>query len=127
MLKSKTVTFAATHRDFSTTLNSRVNAYFKENNLSRYANAEMVIKSFCMFAAYFVPYGLILSGVITGAPALLLSVVIMGLGLAGIGLSVMHDANHSAYSTKKWVNTLIGYSVDLVGANSFNWKIQRSV
>jgi linoleoyl-CoA desaturase len=127
MLKSKNVTFAATHRDFSSTLNQRVNEYFKVNNLSRYANTEMVIKSLCMFAAYFVPYGLIISGLVTGTAALILLVVVMGLGLAGIGLSVMHDANHSAYSTKKWINTLIGYSLNLVGANSFNWKIQHNV
>jgi linoleoyl-CoA desaturase len=51
----------------------------------------------------------------------------MSLGLAGIGLSVMHDANHGAYSNKKWVNTLMGYSLNLVGANAFNWKMQHNV
>jgi linoleoyl-CoA desaturase len=51
----------------------------------------------------------------------------MSLGLAGIGLSVMHDANHGAYAKKNWVNTLIGYSLNLVGANAFNWKVQHNV
>jgi linoleoyl-CoA desaturase len=51
----------------------------------------------------------------------------MGLGLAGIGLSVMHDANHGAYSRKKWVNNLIGYSLNFLGGSSFNWKIQHNV
>jgi linoleoyl-CoA desaturase len=39
----------------------------------------------------------------------------------------MHDANHGAYSKKKWINTLVGYSLNMVGANSFNWKLQHNV
>jgi linoleoyl-CoA desaturase len=127
MEKSRTITFAGTQRDFSTTLNKRVNEYFKNNNLSRHANTEMIVKTICMFLAYFVPYALIISGVATGVASLILCVVVMSLGLAGIGLSVMHDANHGAYSKKNWVNTLVGYSLNMVGANAFNWKMQHNV
>lgn len=127
MEKSRSVTFAATHRDFSSTLNRRVNEYFKVNNVSRHGNAEMIIKSVVMFLAYFVPYTLIVTGVVSGIGALLIAVVIMSMGLAGIGLAVMHDANHGAYSHKTWVNNTIGYSLNLVGANAFNWKMQHNV
>jgi linoleoyl-CoA desaturase len=51
----------------------------------------------------------------------------MGLGTVGIGLSVMHDANHGAYARKPWVNVAIGYSINLIGANAFNWKMQHNV
>jgi linoleoyl-CoA desaturase len=121
------ITFAGTHRDFVSTLNKRVNEYFKTNGVSRHANAEMIIKTICMFLAYFVPYGLMVGGVITGTLGLVLAVAVMSLGLAGIGLSVMHDANHGAYSKKTWVNNFIGYSLNLVGANAFNWKMQHNV
>jgi linoleoyl-CoA desaturase len=127
MEKSKTITFAGTHRDFSSTLNKRVNDYFKNHQVSRHANMEMVIKTICMFLAYFVPYGLIISGVLTTGTGLLAAVVMMGLGLAGIGLSVMHDANHGAYAESKWLNNIIGYSLNLVGGNAFNWKMQHNV
>jgi linoleoyl-CoA desaturase len=80
-----------------------------------------------MFLLYFLPYGLILGGAITHPLLLLLMVIIMSIGLGGIGLSVMHDANHGAYSKKSWVNTVIGYSLNLVGANAFNWKMQHNV
>ena len=123
----KTITFAPTQREFSKTLNKRVGDYFKTNGLNRHANAEMVFKTIIMFSMYFIPYGLILAGVVTGTGWLLFSVFIIGLGLAGIGLSVMHDAVHGAYSNKKWVNTLVGYSMNLIGANAFNWKIQHNV
>jgi linoleoyl-CoA desaturase len=127
MEKSKPITFAGSHRDFSATLNKRVNEYFKNHELSRHANVEMIVKTFCMFTAYFLPYALILAGVITGPAAMVASVIVMSLGLAGIGLSVMHDANHGAYAHKNWVNIFIGYSLNLIGANAFNWKVQHNV
>lgn len=127
MEKTKTLNFAGTHRDFTSTLNKRVNEYFKNNNVSRHANAEMIIKTVFMFMLYFIPYGLILSGAVTGTAGLIILVAVMALGLAGIGLSVMHDANHGAYSQKNWINTVIGYSLNMVGANAFNWKMQHNV
>jgi linoleoyl-CoA desaturase len=127
MTKSKPITFAVTNRDFTTTLNKRVSDYFKTTGISRHADSEMVIKTICMFAAYFVPYVLVVTSTVTSWPLLTLLVIIMSFGLAGIGLSVMHDANHGAYSQKKWVNVVIGYSINLIGANAFNWKMQHNV
>ncbi len=126
-MRKPTLKFANTHRDFSATLNRRVNDYFKMNNLSRTGNAEMVVKTIVMFLIYLVPYTMILSGIVTGYAGLFSMVVIMGFGLAGIGLSVMHDANHGAYSKKGWVNTVIGYSMNFLGANAFTWKVQHNV
>src|ERR1041385_267563 len=127
MQKTKAVTFPATRRDFTVTLNTRVNEYFKSKNIDKHGNAEMVIKTCCMFATYLVPYTLIILGIITGFWPLIISVIVMSAGLAGIGLSVMHDANHGAYSRHRWVNTLLGYSLNLVGANAFSWKMQHNV
>lgn len=127
MVTNKNVTFARTRQDFFATLQKRVGEHFKANNVKRHGNSEMAFKSIFMFALYFGPYALMLTGIITNPWLLLLPVVLMGLGLAGIGLSVMHDANHGAYSDKPWVNTLMGYSLNLVGANAFNWKIQHNV
>jgi linoleoyl-CoA desaturase len=126
-MASKSLTFATTSRDFVTTLNARVHDYFKKHNISRHGNQEMVIKTMVMFGLYLVPYLLIITSIVTGTFWLIALVVIMGFGLAGIGLSVMHDANHGAYSKKPWINTVIGYSLNLIGANSFNWKIQHNV
>ncbi|HLT75599.1 MAG TPA: acyl-CoA desaturase [Ohtaekwangia sp.] len=126
-MTKQTLTFSNTQRDFVQTLNKRVNEYFKTNNIGKHGNLEMYLKTIFMFVLYFTPYILILTGVISGAVGLLASVLVMGLGLAGIGLSVMHDANHGAYSQKKWVNKIMGYSLNLLGANAFNWQIQHNV
>jgi linoleoyl-CoA desaturase len=87
----------------------------------------MVVKTVFMLLLYFVPYALIISGLVSGPFALLSMVILMSFGLSGIGLSVMHDANHGAYSKRGWINTLLGYSINLIGANAFNWKMQHNV
>lgn len=127
MTNQTTLKFANTQRDFANTLNLRVNQYFKNNKISKYGNMEMYTKTLFMFTLYFTPYTLMLTQVVTNPIGMLALVFVMGLGLAGIGLSVMHDANHGAYSSKNWVNKLFGYSLNLVGANSFNWRVQHNV
>ena len=53
--------------------------------------------------------------------------VIMGLGMAGIGLGVMHDANHQAYSKHRWVNNLLGSSLNLLGSHKHIWDIRHNI
>src|SRR5688572_17519406 len=98
MKASGSIKFSSTRNDFFATLNQRVNEYFKSNNISRYANWEMKVKTTCMFLMYLAPYILMLTGVVTNVWLMLGLCIVMGCGLAGIGLSVMHDANHGAYS-----------------------------
>jgi len=123
----KSISFANTSREFTATLNKRVNDYFKNSGISRHANTTMVVKTIVMFTLYILPYILIISGIFTNPWIMLMLAAIMGFGMAGIGLSVMHDANHGAYSKKNWVNVVLGYSLNLVGANAFNWKMQHNV
>jgi linoleoyl-CoA desaturase len=52
---------------------------------------------------------------------------LMGLGMAGIGLSVMHDANHGAYSKNATINKVLGYCLNVVGGFDLNWRIQHNV
>lgn len=127
MPQYNTLKFANNRQDFFATLNKRINEYFKSNNIYRHANLEMKIKTVFMFSLFFVPYFLIISGTITNLWALWSLCALMGFGVAGIGLSVMHDANHGAYSTKPWVNNLLGYSLNFIGASAFNWKLQHNV
>ncbi|MES2621236.1 MAG: acyl-CoA desaturase [Bacteroidota bacterium] len=111
--------------DFYKVLIQRVDKYFAENKLSKHADAGMVFKTIVMLAFYFVPYGIIMSGILP-LWAMWLGTVVMGFGLAGIGMSVMHDANHGAYTSSHRLNQLIGYSLNLVGGDADNWKIQHN-
>jgi linoleoyl-CoA desaturase len=127
MTNQTSLRFAKGNPEFFGTLSARVNQYFKTNNLSKNANTEMVIKTIFMFALYFTPYFALMISGNTALWFMLAVAVLMGLGKAGIGLSVMHDANHGGYSAKPWVNKMLGYSLNLIGANAFNWKLQHNV
>jgi len=111
---------------FYATLNKRVDAYFKENKLSKNANTGMVLKTFILLSGYLIPFTLFLF-MTPGFGISMLLWFIMGLGVAGIGMSIMHDANHGAYSTNKTLNYLFGHSLNLLGGSVFNWKLQHNV
>jgi linoleoyl-CoA desaturase len=102
----KTIKFDKNHsKDFITELRKSVEEYFKRNNKSRFGNANMVFKSIFMLSLYFIPYGLVISGSITNSLVYWLLCVFMGVGMAGIGLSVMHDANHGSYSSHAYTHS----------------------
>ena len=114
------------NKAFSEEVKAEVKAYFKDNKLSKHANAEMVIKTILIFALYFGPFALILSGMFS-LPVMWLLCIAMGVGMAGIGFSISHDALHGSYSSNSTVNYIIGLSFDLIGANGYIWKITHNV
>ncbi len=116
-----------TQIEFFKDLRQRVNSYFKDNNISRYANSRMVIKTIVMVLLYFIPYIVMLTGVATSFWALMGLWALMGIGMAGIGLSIMHDANHQAYSKNKKVNRALGFLINFVGGYDKNWIIQHNM
>jgi linoleoyl-CoA desaturase len=112
-------------KDFSTEVREKVNNYFKENNISPKGNYQLWFKTTVMLTLYLAPFFIILSLPINPWLALVLA-VIMGVGEAGIGMSVMHDAAHGAYSQKSWVNKWMAGSMNLLGSNLFNWQVQHN-
>ena len=121
------VRFSNDKSGFSKALRSRVDAYFSDNNLNKSGGSPMLFKSLLMLSLYFIPWALFTFGVTGGGVWFWLAEVAMGFGLAGIGLNIMHDGNHSAYSTKPWLNKLMGKTIDLVGGNSDMWCIQHNI
>jgi linoleoyl-CoA desaturase len=124
---TNTLKFPSSSPGFYSTASKRVAEYFKTANINRYSNREMVLKTVFMFSLYLVPYAFMISGLISSFWVYIGLAAIMGLGKAGIGLSIMHDANHGAYSARTGVNKLLSMSLNLVGAHSLNWRIQHNV
>jgi linoleoyl-CoA desaturase len=114
-------------QDFYQTLRTRVNDYFETKGISRYANAAMVFKTIVMIGLYIVPYLLIVTSTVTNYWLVFATWVAMGIGISGIGLSIMHDANHGAYSSKAWINNALGALLNMLGGNAMNWKIQHNM
>lgn len=111
---------------FYPTLRKRVYQYFTENNLSRHYNASLVIKTIVLLAAYLLP----LAAMMIFQPGLWISLALwafMGFAMAGVGMCIMHDANHGAYSKSQKVNKILGYTINLCGGTVVNWKLQHNV
>lgn len=87
----------------------------------------MWLKTTIIVSAYLVPFILMLTGVTTNTAAIVGSWALMGVAIAGIGMAVMHDANHGSYSPNKTVNQLVGYFLNLIGGSAENWKVQHNV
>lgn len=111
---------------FYTTLKDRVDKYFTDNHISKNANTTMVSKTIVMLSLYFVPLAIIYSQSVSLLGMWLCS-AIMGVGLAGIGMGIMHDANHDAYSSNSRLNKMIAFALTLGGGDNRNWKTQHNV
>jgi linoleoyl-CoA desaturase len=103
-----------------------VAAYFETSRRSSKGNWAMWLKTLLLFGVVVGSYAAILSNRFTPLAMLGLAVV-LGIGIAGVGFSVAHDALHGAYSNRPAVNYLLGLSFDLLGANSYIWKITHNV
>jgi linoleoyl-CoA desaturase len=127
-MTAKRVKFSTTaDMDFVNTLRERVAEYFDSREMSRYGNANMVFKTITLLTMYLLPYGLMLTGVVVHPALLFVLWVFMAFGMAGIGMSIMHDANHGSYSPSAKVNQYVGYLINIVGGSSYVWKIQHNV
>ncbi|MEN8765371.1 acyl-CoA desaturase [Wenyingzhuangia sp.] len=114
------------NNQFFKTLNQRVNKYFKDNNLKRTGNWVLYTKAALMLSLLFVSY---LSIIIFPMHNLLRVLLcgMMGLGMAGVGMNVMHDSNHGSFSSRWWVNQLMGNTIYILAGNVYNWKVQHNL
>lgn len=124
---SKTLAFNnQDHPEFYATLQKKVRAYFSEINAKPRANAKFWRKALFMTGLYWIPLLFIL---FMPMPtwAFFICWILMGMGMAGIGMNVMHDANHGSVSDKGWINKTLGASIYLLSGNVFTWKTQHNV
>ncbi|MDF1673783.1 MAG: acyl-CoA desaturase [Vicingaceae bacterium] len=112
--------------EFAKTLKQRVNNYFKENNVSKNCNTEMVIKTIFYLSLLFLIYFTILFGPFTGWSLLGLA-FLLGSMCGLVGFNVGHDAIHGGYSSKKWVNNLLGQTFTAFGAYAPNWAFTHNM
>jgi linoleoyl-CoA desaturase len=52
---------------------------------------------------------------------------LFGFVLASIGFNVMHDACHGSYSSRSWINNIMGHTLNALGGNAFIWKFKHNV
>jgi len=113
-------------KEFTKVLQKRINTYFKTYKISKKGNWKLNIKAILMLILLLAPYILSLLIHIGGWGHIGLC-ILMGIGMAGVGMNVMHEGNHEAFSNKSWLNKLSGASMYLLAGNVYNWQVQHNV
>jgi len=112
--------------DFIREVKAGVAGYFAVPGRSTKADWSMRLKTVVLILLVLGPYAAIMSNRLSPLAMLGCSFV-MGVGMAGVGFGISHDALHGAYSSSPTVNRLLGLSFDLLGANSYMWKLTHNV
>lgn len=122
---TKKVYFKSTKKkdEFAKVLRRRINAYFKDNNISKKGNLELYLKTAFAAVAWIGVWALIMSDVLSPYPvAIWGAFTLLGFVNIFIAFNIAHDANHNAYSEKMWVNRLMSYAMNWVGGNSYLFR-----
>lgn len=86
----------------------------------------MVWKTVFMLALYLVPYMVLLLAN-PGIWGVLGLFIVMGFGMSGIGMGIMHDAIHGAYHSNRKVNQWLGATMYIISGNVANWRVQHNI
>jgi linoleoyl-CoA desaturase len=120
------VTFNNKNTVFFNHLKKEVENYFRERQLKKTGNWKLHVKTATLIPIALGMYITLLTVTMPLGWGMLLCAV-LGLVLASIGFNVMHDANHGSYSDKKWLNNLLGLTLNALGGNAFIWKFKHNV
>ncbi len=116
-----------TETEFKRTLKKSVNEYFAKNGIDKKANHLMISKTLIAFSFYSIVYFFILSGIISNLWFLFTLWAMLGLGQSFVGMSVMHDKVHGAYTKNKTLSLLLEIPITLIGLESRIWAIEHNI
>ncbi len=120
------ITFNNKKGDFYPTLKVKVDEYFQQTGKKKTGTWSIYHKAVVLFVIFIAAYYVAVFGDVSNGYKLAAAALIGFVG-ASIGFNVMHDACHGSYSTKGWLNDLMGYSLNILGGNSFFWKQKHNV
>ncbi|MFT3936887.1 MAG: acyl-CoA desaturase [Chitinophagaceae bacterium] len=120
------VTFNNKNKVFFNALKLNVDQYFTANNIKQTGNWHLYSKTLLLIPAAVGLYVALLTVHMSAIWGIFLS-ALLGFVLASIGFNIMHDACHGSYSSKKWLNDLMGLSLNALGGNAFIWKFKHNI
>ena len=122
-----TIKFEGRNAQFFSTLRSRIDEYFKENNIKPTGNWKLYLKTIIFTMIMLGSYLYLVAFTPDQAWLQLILCTILGMSFAAIGFNVMHDGAHGSYSTKPWVNKIMANSLNLLGGNAFYWVEKHNI
>jgi len=119
------VTYDA-RRQFHDALRRRVDRYFRMTGRSTDGGFSMYVKTGVVLLAYLASYAALVFVAATWWQVGL-AAVLLGVSIAAIGFNIQHDGGHEAYSSRRFVNRLMAFTLDLMGASSYVWARKHNV
>ena len=119
-------TFDNSKSNFFKILKEKVDGYFVDCNLDPSGNSKLYIKGALQVLSATVMYG-VLVFFTPGVLVAILLCLLLGLNLAAIGFNVMHEGGHQSFSRHHWVNNISAYFLNVLGGNTYYWKIKHNV
>jgi linoleoyl-CoA desaturase len=111
-------------RNFSRELQTEVRDYFKRHKLSKKGNRELYLKTALLLGLFFSTIAVIF---IFQPAYYWILYLFLGVLMAGIGMGIMHDGVHGAYSENERINSLMGAVIYLCAGIKRNWNAQHNI
>ncbi|KGE12283.1 fatty acid desaturase family protein [Sphingobacterium deserti] len=123
---SQVIKFNNVNTLFSKSLKQKTNEYFQVTAQKKTGNRRIFLKAVILLASFVTLYYVLVFAQPHWAISIILC-LLFGINLAAIGFNIMHDAGHNSFSDNKKLNTLLSYSLNLLGGNIYFWKIKHNV
>jgi len=118
------IKYAIREEPFFRTMRQRVNSYFRDNNMTKYATPWMMGKAILQFTIWVGLYALIISNYFQGWSLFLLQIAFYcTIFLVSVGIA--HDGSHNAYSSNANFNKVMNSVFDFIGINSYMWDFNH--
>jgi linoleoyl-CoA desaturase len=113
--------------EFFNVLKARVEEYFETKNIKPTGNYKLYSKTAILLSVLAACYITLVFFTPESNTICVLICIVLGIDLAAIGFNVMHDGAHGSYSTKKWINEAMSYSLNIMGGSSYLWKQKHNI
>jgi len=111
---------------FYETVKTRVDAYFKDNNIPKRDNWQMYLKTIIIFLWLLCSYIFLVFFSVRLIVAIPL-IISLALAFAAVGFNVQHDGGHGGYSDNKKVNWWMAFTLDLIGGSKIIWHQKHNI
>lgn len=126
MEKTLPVLKFAANGEFYLELRRRVDGYFRNSGERSRDCRQMYLKTACILGWTATSYLALLFLADTWWLALP-AAISLGLAMAAVGFNIQHDGSHQSYSERRWLNTLMSMSLDLLGGSSYVWARKHNL
>ena len=122
----KKITFDNQQSPFFRALKTKVDLYFSSRQLSSSGNARLLGKGLFLIATALTLYT-VLVFFTPPVPVAVGLCALLGINLAALGFNVMHEGGHQSFSRHPWLNHASAYLLNVLGGNSYFWKVKHNI